>query len=248
MSYPGGPQTENRRSAPASAAKDTTNVRGGDGRGRAWEASGPGPGTGTGTVRGRGRGPGGERGAGGSSGAGDGARAWGAFSLQGASQDVPRVWVSDRQPLQGETVTVRVTAPSPRTPWGHLHNLLRCSFGGGLVHMRIEEAEEEGATGVFVGRRVKPIPVFRDRDGSEDGADRWCGYVPCTPLDNPGPRTLTVEVADGRHVPRTMELRIRHRHFVQQSIWLDEDKAELLQGCRSEETARVQESLAGPST
>ena len=52
-----------------------------------------------------------------------------------------------------------------------------------------------------------------------------------------------VEVADGRHVPRTMELRIRSRTFIQQSIWLDVDKADLLQGCRAEEAARVQESL-----
>ena len=205
MSYPGAPLAENRRWAPANAAKDTTNGRGGDER--AWEASGPGLGAGTGTGRGRGRGrgqgPGGERAAGGSSGAG--ARAWGSFSLPG-EKDVPRVWVSDRQPMQGETVTVCVTSPPPRTPWGHLHNLMRCRFGGGLVHMRIEEGggggdgggggggrggggaegvKAEGA-GVLAGRRVKPIRLFRD------GSDGWCGYVPTTPLDEPGPRTLTV--------------------------------------------------------
>ena len=72
-------------------------------------------------------------------------------------KSVPTVWVSNRQPLQGETVAVRVSVPPPATPVGHLHNFLRCKFGGGLVSMSVEE-EPEDVRGV----RVKSVPVFRD--------------------------------------------------------------------------------------
>lgn len=76
-------------------------------------------------------------------------------------KSVPTVWVSNRQPLQGETIAVRVSVPPPATPVGHLHNFLRCKFGGGLVSMSVEE-EPKDVRGV----RVKSVHVFRD------GSDR----------------------------------------------------------------------------
>jgi hypothetical protein len=73
----------------------------------------------------------------------------------------PTVWISNRQPLQGETVAIRVSVPPPRTPVGHLRNFFQCRVGGGLVHMRIEEEGGEVHAG-----KVKTIPVFKD------GSDR----------------------------------------------------------------------------
>ena len=72
-------------------------------------------------------------------------------------KSVPTVWVSNRQPLQGETIAVRVSVPPPNSPVGHLRNFLREKFGGGLVNMSIEEELREDVRGV-----VKTIPVFRD--------------------------------------------------------------------------------------
>lgn len=85
-------------------------------------------------------------------------------SLRGVPREekhVPTVWVSNRQPLQGETIAIRVSVPPPRTPVGHLHNFLRSKVGGGLVHMSI--AEERADVRAVV---EKTIPVFRD------GSDR----------------------------------------------------------------------------
>ena len=51
-----------------------------------------------------------------------------------------------------------------------------------------------------------------------------CGYIATTPLDEAGSRVLQVQVEDGRHLPRALELRLRARHFDLQSIWLEGDK------------------------
>lgn len=170
-------------------------------------------------------------------------------SLKKSQKDVPSVWISNRQPLQGETVAIRVSVPRPRTPVGHLRHLFHCSkVGRGLVNMTLlEEDEEHEERFGNQGESIKSIiPVFRDDDTrgtTESNLTRWCGYIPSTPLDRPGRRLLVVRIEDGRHHPRTMELRFRKRPFDTQSIWLDDDKAELLGGCGAEESMRVEGSL-----
>jgi len=69
-----------------------------------------------------------------------------------------------------------------------------------LIPVFSESSEGGTQTGRAVGRKKikRTLKQIRTGDsGGSGGADRWCGYIPTTPLDMPGSRTLTVEVHDG---------------------------------------------------
>lgn len=51
--------------------------------------------------------------------------------------------------------------------------------------------------------------------------------VPTTPLTTPGPRTLKVEVADGRHETFEGCVEVMEKEYPVESIWLSKTKSKL---------------------
>ena len=124
----------------------------------------------------------------------------------------PEVYVSSTRPAQGDTVAVFVSYGKPRTPIGLAQNALS-EWTEGLVRI------------TFDGENIPAYPVRRRRLGRPP-ARTYRALIPVTPLDEPGSRTLVVQVNDGRYrrAPVHVPCVIQARPFLTQHVWLGEAK------------------------
>lgn len=143
-----------------------------------------------------------------------------AFLSQALSHRKRRInlTLSSWKPCQGETVAILVSVPPPRGPIEWVAATLR------------QRLSKEPLVQVMLGgSEVCAYPTSAD-------SGIWRALAPTTPLSEPGPRCLTVDVKDGRHDMYNGFLEICPKAYPVESIWLNESKSGI-QGTVAEKEA-----------
>mmetsp|Transcript_1726 Transcript_1726/g.2462 ORF Transcript_1726/g.2462 Transcript_1726/m.2462 type:complete len:368 (-) Transcript_1726:130-1233(-) len=114
----------------------------------------------------------------------------------------PRIHLSSDRPSLGDTISLQVVVPRPRTFVGHVHNFFREYFGDGLVSIHYNDEK---------------LLTHLKRDGVRRV------FIPTTPLCAPGTYSLQVQVRDGRHEDLQLKVQLLNRDFPTEKLWFDKD-------------------------
>lgn len=135
-------------------------------------------------------------------------------SLVGSLQPI-RLTVSKWELHQGDTLTVLVAVPPAH------------SFSDKLCLALREDSLKYPLVEVALEGCIAPVyPIHGN-------LNVWRALFPTTPLDSPGPRSLTVDIKDGRHNRFYGTVQLLERNFHVESLWFNEEKS-TISGTRKE--------------
>lgn len=144
----------------------------------------------------------------------------------------PDVYVTSTLPVQGQTVAVFVSFAKPRSPIGWLQYSMK------------QFAHDELVNVSFHGKSIPSYPLRPNKTGRDYPVYR--SLIPTTPLDEPGPRTLRIEVQDDRYKPVTIPCTIQKQSFETQHIWLSKKKSTLKKSKTEEAQIKTWQNLQTP--
>ncbi|EFJ31598.1 hypothetical protein SELMODRAFT_408308 [Selaginella moellendorffii] len=112
--------------------------------------------------------------------------------------------LSSWNPTKGDTLAIVVRVPPPSDLFQKLNLSLReIVWGNSFVSV------------TYGGSEIPAYPITEEKS-------IWRALAPSTPLDVPGPRSLAVDVRDGRHKLYRGNIQIVDKDYPVESIWLSD--------------------------